>query len=77
MSVHWECPASPVIRTMCFHCYGLASIPVWGTKIPEVVRHGQNNNNTNFFKILNKNIKVKICPQKNCTMAELFITAKR
>ena len=22
-SVHWECPASPVIRTMCFHCHSL------------------------------------------------------
>ena len=28
----WEFPGSPVVRTLCFHCWDPASIPGWGTK---------------------------------------------
>ena len=37
----WEFPGSPVVRTCCFHCGGLGSIPGQGTKIPQATRHGQ------------------------------------
>ena len=30
-----EFPGGPVVRTWCFHCQGLGSIPGWGTKIPQ------------------------------------------
>ena len=36
-----EFPGSPVVRTRCFHCRGLGSIPGWGTKIPQAAQHGQ------------------------------------
>ena len=29
----WEFPGGPVVRTQCFRCPGLCSIPGWGTKI--------------------------------------------
>ena len=28
-----EFPGGSVVRTCCFHCHGLGSIPGWGTKI--------------------------------------------
>ena len=31
----------PVVRTLCFHCRGMGSIPGWGTKILHVMWHGQ------------------------------------
>lgn len=30
----WEFPGGLVVRTWCFHCWGLSSICDWGTKIP-------------------------------------------
>ena len=27
-----------MVRTQCFHCHGLGSIPDWGTKIPQATR---------------------------------------
>ena len=38
---HREFPGGPVVRTQCFHCCGLGSIPGRGTKIPQDVWHGQ------------------------------------
>ena len=32
-------PGGPVVRTQCFHCWGLGSIPGEGTKILQVVWH--------------------------------------
>ena len=29
----WEFPGGPVVRTLCFHCRGLDSVPGWGMKI--------------------------------------------
>ena len=28
-------PSSPVVKTRCFHCWGLGSIPGWGMKIQQ------------------------------------------
>ena len=39
--VEGELPGSPVVRTRCFHCWGLVSIPGRGTKISQGARHGQ------------------------------------
>ena len=36
-----EFPGGPMVRALCFHCQGLGSIPVWGTKIPQAVWWGQ------------------------------------
>ena len=36
-----EFPGGPVVSTGHFHCLGLSSIPVPGTKIPQAVQHGQ------------------------------------
>ena len=30
-----------MVRTRCFHCWGLGSIPGQGTKIPQAVWHGK------------------------------------
>ena len=35
-------PGGPVVRTQCFHCGGLGSIPGWGTKILQAVQHNRN-----------------------------------
>ena len=32
-----EFPGGPVVRTQCFHCWGLGSIPGWQTKIPQAM----------------------------------------
>ena len=29
----WNLSDGPGVRTQCFHCHGLSSIPGWGTKI--------------------------------------------
>ena len=34
-------PGGPVVRTPCFHCRGLGSIPAWGTKISQTTQYGQ------------------------------------
>ena len=36
-----EFSGSPIVRTWCFHCYGLDSIPSQGTKILQAMRCGQ------------------------------------
>ena len=36
-----EFPDVPVLRTRCFHCRGLGSIPGWGTRIPQAMWQGQ------------------------------------
>ena len=36
-----EFSGSLVVRTQCFHCCGLGSMPGWGTKIPQAARRGQ------------------------------------
>ena len=33
-----EFPCGPVVRTQCFHCPGLGSIPGQGNKIPNATR---------------------------------------
>ena len=38
-----EFPGGLVVRTRHFPCCGPASIPAWGTKIPQAVWHGQKN----------------------------------
>ena len=37
----WEFPDISLVRTLCFHCRGLALIPGWGTKIPQAAQHGK------------------------------------
>ena len=32
-----ELPGGPVVRTWCFHCCGLGSIPGWGAKFPQEI----------------------------------------
>ena len=32
-----EFPDGTVVKTQCFHCWGLCSIPGWGTKILQAV----------------------------------------
>ena len=36
-----EFPGGPVLRTWCFHCWGLGSILGWGTKIPQASQCSQ------------------------------------
>ena len=36
-----EFPGGPVVRTLCFHCWGPGSIPGQGTKIPQNVQRNQ------------------------------------
>ena len=36
----WEFLGSPVVKTQCFHCWGLGSIPSQRKKISQVMRHG-------------------------------------
>ena len=38
---YWEFPGYPVVRIQCFHCWGLDSIPGWGTKILQAVWNSQ------------------------------------
>ena len=33
-SASWEFPGGPVVRTQCFQCWGLGSIPGWGIRTP-------------------------------------------
>ena len=35
-------PGGPVVRTLCFHCRGMGSIPGWGIKILQAMWCGQN-----------------------------------
>ena len=46
-----EFPGGPVVKTLCFHCWGLGSIPGGGTKILQAERLSQKNK-----KEENKNI---------------------
>ena len=36
-----ELSGGPVVRTWCFHCQGLDSVPHLGTKILQALRHSQ------------------------------------
>ena len=36
-----EFPGGPVVRTWCFHCCGLGSMPGQGTEILQATWHGQ------------------------------------
>ena len=36
----WEFSGSSVVRTWCFHCRGLDSVPGWGTKVLQAVWYG-------------------------------------
>ena len=47
----WESPRGPMVRTQCFHCWGLGSIPGRGTKTLYVVWHGQKQTNKNPAKL--------------------------
>ena len=40
-----DLPGSPVVRTLCFLCRGVSSIPGEGTKIPEAAQYGQKKKN--------------------------------
>ena len=35
----WEFPGGPVVRTLCFHCRGLDSVPGWKMKILQAKKH--------------------------------------
>ena len=39
-NILWEFPGGPVVRIPGCCCYGLGSIPGWGTETPQAVRHG-------------------------------------
>ena len=43
ISLFWEFPGGPVVRTRHFHCRGLGSILGRGTKIPQAARRGRKN----------------------------------
>ena len=45
ISVFGEFPGGPLVRTLRFHCQGCASVPGWGTKIPQVCGVAKNNKN--------------------------------
>ena len=36
----WEVSGSSVVRTRCFHCWGLDSVSGWGTKVLQAVWYG-------------------------------------
>ena len=36
----WDFPGGPVVKTLCFQCRGLGSIPGRGTEDPHTVQHG-------------------------------------
>ena len=62
----WEFPGSPVVRTRCFHCHGLGSIPGRGTKIPQAAQHNQKKKKKkkdSFFG--NKTVLFKKLPEKD------------
>ena len=40
-----ELPGSPVVRTLCFPCWGPGAIPSRGTKIPRDTEHGPKKKN--------------------------------
>jgi len=47
MSVYWEVPAGPVVRTQCSDCRGPGSILGWGTKILQAAPHTQKKKKVN------------------------------
>ena len=38
-------PRGPLVRTWSSQCQGPGSIPSWGTKLPQVMKHGQKQKN--------------------------------
>ena len=52
-------PGSPVVKTPCFDCRGMGSIPGQGTKILRAARHGQKK------KKIPLSIKKKGTPQQS------------
>ena len=46
----WEFPGGPEVRTRCFHCGGLGSIPGQGTRISQAARHSQKKTKQNEKK---------------------------
>ena len=60
MSVYWEFPGGPVVRTQCFDCRGPGSILGWGTKIPQAAPHTQKKNRKKK-KVKGLNAAMKKC----------------
>ena len=52
----WEFLGSPVVKTQCFHCWGLGSIPGRGTKTLYVVWHGPKQTNKNPAKLARSSV---------------------
>ena len=42
----WTFPGGLVVRTLCFHCQDVGSIPGLGTKILQAILHSKNKNKT-------------------------------
>ena len=61
MSVNWEFPGAPVVRTQCFDCRGPGSILCCGTnKIPQAAPHTQKKQKKE------KSQRIKCCNEKMC-----------
>ena len=44
-------PGGPGVKTLCFHCRELGSIPGQGTKLPHAALHGHTHTHTHTHKI--------------------------
>ena len=56
-----EFPGDPVVRTWCFHCQGLGSIPSQGTKNPQALQQcqGKKKKRLNKHKLKSECLKKK------------------
>ena len=62
-----EFPDGPVVRSWCFLCCGLGLIPVWGTQIPQAMKHGQKKKKKEEEKVKKQANKVKKGAQREKT----------
>ena len=53
----WNFPGCPVVKTLCFPCRGLSSIPAWGTKIPRAMGASQKKKNSCHLPSSSENLR--------------------
>ena len=68
-----EFPSELVVRTWCWHCCGLGSIPGWGTEIPQAARWGKKKNTLTIWKLNKKNIKATLITRRNIVIIVFFL----
>ena len=50
-SESWDFPGGLVVRSRCFHCLGLGSIPGWGTEMLQATRCGKKKKKLNHYVV--------------------------